>query len=491
MLSQALPSRARLLLLPYARSAHQLPVLGLRGLSAAVPAPYGEHHQQRDEEGKAVKITVWWDFQMCSLPPGVSPFRVGSRVMAALRGMGIRGPVGIKAFGNVSLLSRNEQEALDATGVTFSHVPSAFGVKNSCDRSFMADLICWIAQNPPPVHFFLISGDTEFANILHRLRMSNYNVLLACPEVGSKMLCSAATIMWSWEALVKGVDLIPKHVNQPPDSLSSSWYGHYRGPVDMQLLKSENSTVLPWTTWVPRVPKSAINGIMMVLRDHPDGISLPNLQAELERADVPMDRTFFGYGKFAALLQAMPHVVKFIGPLPGDTQPAVVGVFKRSMEPSEQELDERASTRRSNQEKHLSNKTESEELSLSASQSSSSELSSCTQKKTLEAATPSPHSNQLSSSQRKTPDLITRAEPHNNCVEAVVSLATDAPSSDALSRDHRNVQGVNLATQTEPQISHTADMVAAAGAPTSGAQGNIGKKGLLGRILSLWSDPAH
>ncbi|KAK3119827.1 hypothetical protein QOZ80_9AG0675930 [Eleusine coracana subsp. coracana] len=493
MLSQALPSRARLLLLPYARSAHQLPVLGLCGLSshAAVPAPYGEHHQQRNEEGKAVKITVWWDFQMCRLPPGVSPFRVGSRVTAALRGVGIRGPVEINAFGDVSLLSRNEQEALDATGVTFSHAPSAFGVKNSCDRSFMADLIYWIAQNPPPAHFFLISGDTEFANILHRLQMSNYNVLLACPEVGSKTLHSAATIMWSWEALVKGVDLTPKHVIQPPDSLSSSWYGHYSGPVDMQLLKSEDSTVLPWNTWVPRVPKSVINGIMKVLRVYPEGISLPNLLEELERANVPMDsRGFFGYRKFAALLQAMPHVVKFIGPLPGDTQPAVVGVFKRSVEPSEQELDEKASTRRSNQEKHLSNKTESEELSSSVSQSSSSELSSCRQKKTLEAATPSP-SNKLSSSQRKTLDLTTRAEPHSNCVEAVVSLATDAPSSDALSRDCRNAQGVNLATQTEPHISHTADMVAAAGAPTSGAQGNIGKKGLFGRILSLWSGPAH
>ncbi|KAK3119828.1 hypothetical protein QOZ80_9AG0675940 [Eleusine coracana subsp. coracana] len=450
MLSQALPSRARLLLLPYARSAHHGHILGLPGLSshaaAAAPTAYGEHQRHRNEEAKAVKVTVWWDFQICEIPPGVNPFRIGPRVSAALRGAGIRGPVEFNAFGDVTLLPRNDQEALAATGFTFSHVP--YSGKGSCDPSFMADLIYWIAQNPPPAHFFLISGDKEFANILHRLRMSNYNILLACPEVGSKMLRSAATIMWPWEDLIKGVDLTPKHINQPPDGLSNSWYGHYSGPVDIQLLKSKDLKTLPRNTKIPQVPKSIIKGIQKVLRFYPED------------------------------------------PLPGDCQPAVVGVFKTSMEPSEQEFDERASTQSSNQEKHLSNKTEREELSPLVSQSSSSELSSCTQKKTLEADVPSPPSDQLSSGRRKTPDLTTRAEPHSDCVETDVSLATDVPLSDALSRDQRNAQSLDLVTQTESQPSHTeADMVAAASTPTSGEEGNISKKGLLERILLIWNGP--
>jgi hypothetical protein len=118
MLSQALPSRARHILLPYARSSH-------RGLSWHAPAPtYGDRPRHGDEEGRAIKVTVWWDFVMCRLPPGASPVRFGPRVTAALRGAGIRGPVEINAFGDVSLLSRDEQVALADTGVNISHVPS-------------------------------------------------------------------------------------------------------------------------------------------------------------------------------------------------------------------------------------------------------------------------------------------------------------------------------------------------------------------------------
>lgn len=123
MLSQALPSRARLLLQPYAWSALHGRGLGLRGLSsqAAFVAPYGGHRHRRDEG--AVKVTVWWDFQFCRLPAGVNPLRFASRVTAALRGAGIRGPVEINAFGDVTVLRPDEQQALNATGVSFSHVP--------------------------------------------------------------------------------------------------------------------------------------------------------------------------------------------------------------------------------------------------------------------------------------------------------------------------------------------------------------------------------
>jgi hypothetical protein len=276
------------------------------------------------------------------------------------------------------------------------------GVKGSCDRSFMADIIYWISQNPPSAHFFLISGDKEFSIILHRLRMSNYNILLACPEVGSKMLRSAATMMWPWEALVKGADLAPKHVNQPPDDSSNSWYGRYRGPVDIQLLKSKDLAALPQNTKMPKAPRFAIMGVKKVLQFYPEGISLPNLRAELQKANIRIDRGFLGFKKFSGLLQAMSDVVKFIDPLPGDCQPAVVGVFNSSVEPSEQDFNGMDSSPSSVEDKHIC-ETESEELSW-ASQPSSSE-SSCTQKQTLEADIPSLPSDQLSSIQKTTPDL--------------------------------------------------------------------------------------
>jgi hypothetical protein len=80
-------------------------------------------HPQQQEESKAVKVSVWWDFQMCQLPPGADPCRVAPRITAALRAAGIRGPVEITAFGDVFTLRRSVQEVFAATGVAFSHVP--------------------------------------------------------------------------------------------------------------------------------------------------------------------------------------------------------------------------------------------------------------------------------------------------------------------------------------------------------------------------------
>ena len=65
--------------------------------------------------------------------------------------------------------------------------------KNSADRFLLVNLMDWVSQNPPPAHLFFISGDTDFAGILHKLRMNNYNILLA----GSRnvpVLSSAANV---------------------------------------------------------------------------------------------------------------------------------------------------------------------------------------------------------------------------------------------------------------------------------------------------------
>lgn len=76
--------------------------------------------------------------------------------------------------------------------------------KNSADRFLLVNLMDWVSQNPPPAHLFFISGDTDFAGILHKLRMNNYNVLLATPTFASEVFHSAATIIWQWSSILKG-----------------------------------------------------------------------------------------------------------------------------------------------------------------------------------------------------------------------------------------------------------------------------------------------
>ncbi|WVZ54299.1 hypothetical protein U9M48_005120 [Paspalum notatum var. saurae] len=449
------------------------------------------HHQQLQEEdereeSKAVKVTVWWDLQKCQLPSGFDPRRFGPRVTAALRRAGIRGPVEITAFGDVTRISLRLQEALADTGIALSHVPSGK------DGSFMSDLVYWVAQNPPPAHFLLITGDKGFANILHRLRMSNYNVLLSCPDVGSKMLRSAATFLWPWEALVKGVDLKPKYLNLPPDGLQSSWYGQYSEYGYDLLLKPKNPMALPQNTKEPKVPKSVVIGIRKVLRFYPEGVSLPDLLAELKRINVVFHEGFFGFRKFSALLKAIPDDVKFIDPLPGDTQPAVVGVSKRSVESSEQtSFDRMDSAQSSIEEKHCG-ESGSGELSRCDVQLSSSELPSCKENKTLEAEVPSSPPDQLSRDQSKAAGHNQRTKAPSDRMEADATQAGDVPSlrSDAASGDQRYAAAVDHVMQTEgPASLMEDDKVDAAGTPpSSAAQGDASnKRGLFERISSLWN----
>ncbi|TKV99451.1 hypothetical protein SEVIR_8G044400v4 [Setaria viridis] len=453
---------------------------------------YHHHHQlqQEDEwdESKAVKVTVWWDFQRCRLPSRADPRCLVPRLTAALRRAGIRGPVNVTAFGDVTLIPRAEREALTDTGVSLSHVP--YSGKDSLYQSFMPDLVSWIAQNPPPAHFLLISGDEDFAKVLHRLRMSNYNVLLSSPNDGSKMMRSAATFMWPWEPLVNGVGLVPKYLNQPPDGLSS-WYGQYRGCGDDLLLEPKKPMALQRKTKEPKVPKSVVIGIKQVLQFYPEGVSVSNLQAQLKRINVFIDEGFFGFRRFSVLLKAMPDVVKFIDPLPGDTEPAVVEVFKSSVESSEQSSFNRMDSAQSSIEEKHHNESESEELSSVDDQPSSSELPSCTEKKTLVTEVLLSPLEQVSRGHKKA-GLTQRAERPSNHVEADVTLAGDVPSppSDAPSIDQRNAAVVDLVKKTEQPVNRMeADKVDASGTPSSsGAQGSISnKRGLFERISSLWN----
>ncbi|RLM69132.1 uncharacterized protein C2845_PM17G02920 [Panicum miliaceum] len=315
----------------------------------------------------------------------------------------------------------------------------------------MPDIVSWIAQNPPPAHFLLISGDEEFASVLHRLRMSNYNVLVSCPD-GSKMLRGAATFMWPWEPLVRGVDLEAKYINQPPDGLSSSWYGQYREYGHDPLLKLKKHMALQRNAKEHEVPKSVVIGIKQVLHYYPEGISVSNLRRELLRINVFIDKGFFGFRRFSALLKSMPDVVKFIDPLPGDNQPAVVGVFKSSVESSEQSSFNGMDSAQSSiiEEKH---------------HYESEKLPSCTEKKTLETEAPSSPSEQLSRDHRKAPGLTELAEPPSNNVEADVTPTEDVPSppSDAPSVGQVNAAAVDLVNKTEQPVNHMeADKVDAA-----------------------------
>uniref|UniRef100_A0A8R7UD79 HTH OST-type domain-containing protein n=1 Tax=Triticum urartu TaxID=4572 RepID=A0A8R7UD79_TRIUA len=452
-----------------------------RRLSSASEAAGGPGwRRQHEEESKAVKVSVWWDFENCHVPQNVNVCRVAQRVSAALRAAGVRGPLSITAFGDVVQLSRAAQEALVATGVVISHVPSSG--KNSSDRSFMADLVYWIAQNPPPAHFFLISGDKDFANILHRLRMSNYNILLACPGKTTSVLCNAATIMWPWEALVKGENFSPKRFNHPPDGLSGSWYGHYKGALDDPFVEAESEETI--ATPVPSdaklchnpknavtaVPKDVVDGIRETLNSYPSGVKLSILLQQLKKNNVPLGNDFFGHKKLSCLLLSMPDIVKFVTRSSALREPCVVGVNKKLLEPAEQCFEPLSSVESDVKDNNCGRATHNDKKPPSSVSTSFPEQN-C---KTL-------------SSQSIIGDRSFKQTVSENPAASAVSSSPQ----DVLPEDQKVCPAADMNARPESLANHKeVDEVDAAGTPSFlGVENTVDSDGLLKRIWVLWNGP--
>uniref|UniRef100_A0A0D3FIX5 NYN domain-containing protein n=1 Tax=Oryza barthii TaxID=65489 RepID=A0A0D3FIX5_9ORYZ len=140
----------------------------------------------------------------------------GSR--AALAAAGCAGPVSIFAYGDAARVAPPVLAALSSTGISLNHVPA--GAKDGTDKKMLVDMLFWAFDNPPPGNYLLISGDQDFSDLLHRLRMKRYGILLAQPSnVSSRVLAAAARTVWSWEKLVAGESLLVEstHTHGLPD----------------------------------------------------------------------------------------------------------------------------------------------------------------------------------------------------------------------------------------------------------------------------------
>ncbi|CAL5098162.1 unnamed protein product [Urochloa decumbens] len=494
---------------------------GCRRLSSAV---YGGGERRRfpappphDEESRAVRVSVWWDFENCHIPSGVNVCRVAPRVSAALRAAGIRGPLSITAFGDVLQLARSSQEALAATGISISHIPRSG--KNSSDRSFMADLVYWIAQNPPPVHFFLISGDRDFANLLHRLRMSNYNVLLACPSTATGVLCSAATVMWPWDALVKGEDFTPKRFNHPPDGLHGSWYGHYKGTLDDPFLEKESKEPItvpsdsehcsvPSDSKHCTVPKYVTDAVLEALRPYPKGISLSFLREILRKNKIHLGTDFFGHKRFSCLLQSMPDIVELIDPSSGKNEPRATLVNKRLLKLGDESSKTLSSAQCNVMENNLAQTAQNDKSpslmsnpEANSKPSSQSSSAKCNARENNLAQTaqndkypslmsaPEANSKPLSSSQS-----IDRSRSFTeNVSENPPTFSLSSSPLAVLSEGQKKYQMADVSAETESPAKHTeVDERTTPGTPSSsGAENTANKDGLLKRIWILWNGPEN
>ncbi|KAJ4828284.1 hypothetical protein Tsubulata_028599 [Turnera subulata] len=150
----------------------------------------------------AAKTSVWWDIENCPVPDECNPHAIAQNISSALVKMNYCGPLSISAYGDTNRINPAVQHALNSTGVSLNHVPA--GVKDASDKKILVDMLFWAVDNPAPANYLLISGDRDFSNALHQLRMRRYNILLAQPQVASASLLSAAKTVWLWTSLLVG-----------------------------------------------------------------------------------------------------------------------------------------------------------------------------------------------------------------------------------------------------------------------------------------------
>ncbi|XP_031280745.1 uncharacterized protein LOC116139202 [Pistacia vera] len=172
-------------------------VNGTSGTAAAAPTP-----SLAEPQYVTAKTSVWWDIENCQVPKNCDPHTIAQNISSALVKMNYCGPVSISAYGDTNRIPASVQHALSSTGIALNHVPA--GVKDASDKKILVDMLFWAVDNPAPSNYLLISGDRDFSNALHQLRMRRYNILLAQPQKASAPLIAAAKSVWLWTSLLAG-----------------------------------------------------------------------------------------------------------------------------------------------------------------------------------------------------------------------------------------------------------------------------------------------
>ncbi|KAJ6414188.1 hypothetical protein OIU84_006919 [Salix udensis] len=166
----------------------------------------------------SAKISVWWDIENCHVPRDCDPHAIAQNISSALVKMNYCGPVSISAYGDTHRINSAVQQALSSTGIALNHVPA--GVKDASDKKILVDMLFWAVDNAAPANYLLISGDRDFSNALHQLRMRRYNILLAQPQRASAPLLAAAKSVWLWTSLLAGGPPLSEGESLQPDSNS-------------------------------------------------------------------------------------------------------------------------------------------------------------------------------------------------------------------------------------------------------------------------------
>lgn len=262
------------------------------------------------------EVAVFWDLNDCTVPDELDPYRVGPNIVLALRVSGFNGPIVIKAYGNTRQFNEHDLlQALIATGVDLHHVPG--GQKDSNNR-MLVDLLLWVRQRSPPAHMFLISGDKDFSSVLHKLLMRGYNVLWAYPHGGmSPVLLNAASKVWAWDGIVKGIGLLAKScINGTP--INSGRWKSFKNVSQGCLTPRNKQDCHPQVEdkseisfhekkkRLHAVPQEVVEQVINIVRMKPKGFTVGGFKRQIGRSNLILDKSLYGHKDLLSFLLSIP-----------------------------------------------------------------------------------------------------------------------------------------------------------------------------------------
>ncbi|XP_006291471.2 uncharacterized protein LOC17885617 isoform X2 [Capsella rubella] len=181
--------------------------------------------------------SVFWDINLCPVPPSFNPRRVRPCIKRFLENRGYSGLVIITAFGVLQNVPDNILRGVFSSGISLTNVPYGSAPYE------IGDIICEFADAyPPPANIMVISDPNIFSDVSEYLRLTGHHLLQPCPYDSLQSLleqdsvapeetveCWAETVESPcWECLLCCRD--------PPDHVFENFITHLHGDEHEQLL---------------------------------------------------------------------------------------------------------------------------------------------------------------------------------------------------------------------------------------------------------------
>lgn len=165
-------------------------------LIGELPSP-NPHDPQQHSSNLPLQWVVFWDLENVAVPRGVTGHSFVHSLCARLTSVCPGKIVRIVAAGNMFRLPVHLCNQLQASGVSLNHIETR-GRKDAADKALITEICLLPSEHPPPFGVALLTGDSDFAYALARMRhLGCFTVVVASTreKIGA-LLKGAGNVVW-------------------------------------------------------------------------------------------------------------------------------------------------------------------------------------------------------------------------------------------------------------------------------------------------------